>query len=181
MVNRESVVCHRRSPTDPQVETKKGPLRLATRLGAPLKTHKKETPNTRDAWCRLRSPRQEHGVLPDLREPLLIAILVFSALPMSNIVLSSSRASTSGLFLIQAPAGDFFVVDLPATTISGVDLGPHFCICPRRSQRLGFLYKFRGTLILVTRSLIGKLFILGVVHVSSLSHGVEVLSLWGLS
>lgn len=32
---------------------------------------------------------EEHGVLPDLREPLLIAIVVFSALPLSNIVLSS--------------------------------------------------------------------------------------------
>lgn len=32
---------------------------------------------------------QEHGILPDLREPLFMAMAVFSALPMSNILLSS--------------------------------------------------------------------------------------------
>jgi len=32
---------------------------------------------------------EEHGVPPDLREPLLVAIAVFSALPLSNILLSS--------------------------------------------------------------------------------------------
>ncbi|CAK9059376.1 unnamed protein product [Durusdinium trenchii] len=31
----------------------------------------------------------EHGILPDLREPLFVAMAVFSALPLSNIVLSS--------------------------------------------------------------------------------------------
>ena len=31
----------------------------------------------------------EHGILPDLREPLFLAMAVFSALPLSNIVLSS--------------------------------------------------------------------------------------------
>jgi len=32
---------------------------------------------------------QQHGILPDLREPLFMAMAVFSALPISNIVLSS--------------------------------------------------------------------------------------------
>lgn len=44
----------------------------------------------------VQSYYQQHGILPDLREPLFVAMAVFSALPLSNIVLSSVNNHAPG-------------------------------------------------------------------------------------
>lgn len=54
--------------------------------------HLELTHRTQETWGYFQWVQnywQEHGILPDLREPLFMAMAVFSALPMSNILLSS--------------------------------------------------------------------------------------------
>lgn len=58
----------------------------------PIRLHLELTHRTQETWGYFQWVQnywQEHGILPDLREPLFMAMAVFSALPMSNILLSS--------------------------------------------------------------------------------------------